>query len=92
MNKTFTNSMLIGAKDCSRKNRDSLARSVSCGCYNCVTIFLANDIRDWKQEDDRNLTALCPYCNEETVIGDDAVYPMKKDFLRAMNAYWIEKC
>ena len=89
--KIFTNSYLFRALDYSRKNNENLMRSVSCGCFSCETLMLANGIRDWKMEEDGRLTAVCPYCGEETVIGDDAVYPMKKEFLREMKRFWHDR-
>ncbi len=87
--KIFTNSYLIRALDYSRRNRDHLMRSVSCGCYSCETIMLANDIRDWKLEDDGGMTAICPFCGKETIIGDGGV-PMKKIFLQELKKFWAE--
>ena len=89
--KLYTNSELINAQRSSINNRDRLMASVSCGCFSCETLMLANGIRDWKMEEDGRLTAVCPYCGEETVIGDDAVYPMKKEFLREMKRFWYDR-
>ena len=90
MNKLkYTNSELIKAHAYSRKNREDLERSISCGCFCCERIFMKNDIEDWVLEDDGQYTAVCPYCDTDSVIGDDSVYPLKKDFLHAMKEYWF---
>ena len=87
-NKKYTQTELYRAYNFSKKNKDSLIGSISCGCFTCETLFLANDIRDWVINDDGQLTAICPYCEADTVIGDSVVYPLKKDFLRAMKKIW----
>ena len=35
------------------------------------------------------LTALCPYCVIDAVIGEGAGYPLTEEFLKKMNAYWF---
>ena len=89
--KLYTNSELIRAQRSSINNRDHLMRSVSCGCYSCETIMLANDIRDWKLEEDGGMTAICPFCGKATIIGDSGI-PMKKIFLQEMRKFWAEQC
>ncbi len=90
--KLYTNSELIRAQRCSINNRDDLMRSVSCGCYSCESILLANSITDWKLEEDGGMTAICPFCGKETIVGDSSVYPMKKIFLQEMKEFWTENC
>ena len=38
-------------------------------------------------EEDDDYTAICPYCGEETIIGDDAVYPIKKAYLKELKEF-----
>ncbi len=83
----YTNSELIRGLDYAHHNRGSLQRSVSCGCFNCQNILLANDIRDYRLEEDGDFTAICPYCQEESIIGDDAVYPIKKAYLQELKEF-----
>ena len=91
MKKLYTNSELIGAQRRSIGNRNSLMASVSCGCYSCETIMLSNEIRDWKLEDNGEMTAICPFCGKETIIGDDGI-PIKKIFLQEMRKFWADYC
>lgn len=88
-NKKYTNSELIKAHNYSKNNRDCLSRSISCGCFYCKKLLMANDVYDWVLDDDGQQTALCPYCGSDSIIGDDCVYPLKKDFLEAMHKYWF---
>ena len=87
--KKYSNSELYRVYDYSISNKEELTRSVSCGCFSCETLLMANDIRDWMEEDGK-LTAVCPYCGKPT-IGDCNLYPLKKEFLREMKKFWNEK-
>ena len=87
----YPSSVFIRAYACSKRNWDDLNRSVICGCYNCGTIFLCNDIREWTGLDYKtaiNATAVCPYCGKSTVIGKSSEYPLDKEFLTKMKEYW----
>lgn len=69
-------------------NEGDLRASSKCGCFYCLRIYEPSEIREWI--DDRNgLTALCPYCGIDSVIGDVAGCPISKDFLEAMNKFFF---
>ena len=87
--KFYTNSEMIVAQRNSVNNKDHLMRSVSCGCFSCETLMLANEIRDWKLEEDGGMTAICPFCGKTTIIGDGGS-PMKKIFLQELKKFWAE--
>ena len=38
---------------------------------------------------DFDLTALCPYCGIDAVIGESAGYPLTEEFLEKMRDYWF---
>lgn len=40
-------------------------------------------------EYDGEMTALCPFCNIDSVIGESCGYVITKDFLSEMNEYWF---
>ncbi len=83
-------SVLINAKRQSFGNWGELHRSVMCGCYNCGTVFLSNDIYNWIGLDGRNAdnaTAVCPFCGVNAVIPESPAYPLKKDFLDYLKKY-----
>lgn len=42
-------------------------KSKDCGCFNCLEHFSPNKITNWI-ENSKEKTALCPYCNCDTVI------------------------
>lgn len=65
-------------------NRDSLKASAKCGCFYCQTIFDPKEIVDWT---DGGQTALCPYCDIDSVIGDSSGYPITEAFLKEMRDF-----
>ena len=86
-------SVLIDARRHSVHNGGEIIRSVTCGCYQCGTIFLSNQIYDWIGMDGKsmdNATAVCPFCGRTSVIADSVAYPLKKDFLDYLKAYCIK--
>ena len=60
-----------------------------CGCVYCLNIFKPSEIFDFTIEPDGGHTALCPYCDIDSVIGDSSGFPITKEFLKKMNEYWF---
>jgi len=75
------------AHDHCTSNYKELQKSKICGCFYCEKIFDPNEITEWIQ--DSELTAVCPYCNIDSVIGDASGIPITKKFLKEMNKYWF---
>lgn len=48
-----------------------------CGCFHCLKVFDTKEL-EWV---DFDLTALCPYCSIDAVIGESAGYPLTEEFL-----------
>ena len=66
------------------KNKEIIKNSNKVACYYCLNIYDANLIRDYTND----LTAICPYCNVDSIIGDITKYPIEnKNFLEHMNWY-----
>jgi hypothetical protein len=64
-----------------------LHHSAVCGCFFCCETFSFNEIEDWV---DRGVTALCPECGIDAVIGDASGYAVDDaDFLGAMRRFWF---
>ena len=85
----------IHAITATNDNFDVIQSSQKCGCYKCGRIFAPHEITEWV--DDINLmpddspnikTALCPYCDSDTVLGDAAGYPLTENFFAMMRDYW----
>ena len=43
-----------------------------CGCFYCLEIFNPSEITEWV--DDKGNTAICPYCNIDSIIGRNSGY------------------
>ena len=67
-------------------NRTEIVQSKLCGCFYCLQIFKPDEVIAWTDEEDpRGLTALCPHCGIDSVIGDRSGFPAgNEDFLKAM--------
>lgn len=74
-------------------NKNQIMESGKCGCFFCLAIFLPEIIEKWSDENDSELeqTAICPYCNKETIIGDASGYTITVRFLHNMYKTWFRK-
>ena len=43
-----------------------------------------------KYEYDEEMTALCPFCQIDSVIGESCGYPVTREFLEKMNEFWFD--
>lgn len=68
-------------------NKVEIEASKICGCFYCLAIFKPAKIIEWIN---RNLTAICPKCTVDTVIGSASDLPISEDFLRQARAYWFK--
>lgn len=82
----------------SSKHRDEIEASSLCGCFYCLSIFAASEITEWVDwpadvpedlELSLGITALCPKCGIDSVIGDKSGFPVTTDFLAAMERHWF---
>ena len=72
---------------------DDLKKDEKCGCFYCMNIFSPGEIEEWIVDDnpcDELGTAICPYCDIDSVIGESSGYPITKEFLKKMNEYWFD--
>jgi hypothetical protein len=81
----------IQAKKHSIFNSAEIARSETCGCYYCLSIFRFNQIEEWVDEEKDKIgqTALCPTCGIDAVIGSASGYSIDQKFLEQMQQYWF---
>ena len=75
----------------SGNHRAEVTASTLCGCFYCCESFPPAEIAKWVDEDrtGEGQTALCPKCGIDSVIGDDAGFPVSQAFLAAMKAHWF---
>jgi len=78
---------IIAAHKYCTNNKERLQRDSVCGCFYCLKIFSPKEITEWIP--DTNGTALCPYCEIDSVIGESSGYPITKEFLEEMQKYWF---
>lgn len=77
----------IKAHDFCSNNRESLMQDKICGCFYCLEIFEPSEIKRWLNEGSG--TAICPYCQIDSVIGESSGYPITKEFLQKMHEQWF---
>ena len=70
-------------------NYSKIKNDKICGCIYCLKIFKPSEIYDWTIEPNGDHTALCPYCNIDSVIGESSGCPITEEFLNKMNKYWF---
>lgn len=77
----------IKAHHYSSNHRKHLLKDHVCGCFYCLSIFDPSEIKEWVE--DQGGTALCPYCDIDSIIGESSGYPITKEFLMKMHNYWF---
>ena len=70
------------------ENHDSVRGSAMCGCYHCCSIFPSSEMtmEDWI-EDRHGMTAVCPRCHIDSVLGDATGIPIDKEALGEFRDY-----
>ena len=81
----------IEAHKVSSNHREQIEQSDLCGCFYCLSIYPPSEILDWCDEshDLVAVTALCPKCGIDSVIGSASGYPVTKEFLKKMTTHWF---
>lgn len=80
---------VISAHTHSSNHRAELLQSQCCGCFDCLATFSAGDIEHWIDVvDGVGVTALCPQCGNDCVVGSASGYSVEQYFLQRMHAYW----
>src|SRR5262245_63477633 len=69
------------------QHRAEVEASEWCGCFHCLAIFRPEDIDVWVDEE--NVTAVCPECGIDSVIGSASGYPITDAFLGQMRRHWF---
>lgn len=70
----------------SLNNRADLSEGGACGCFYCLAVLDASEVRDWID----GTTARCPRCGIDAVLSHRAA-PIDPGFLRRMRARWFER-
>lgn len=81
---------IVAAHRHSSRHREEVRRSELGGCFYCLQTFPPAAIREWTDERDAmGVTALCPHCGIDSVIGDASGFPVTVEFLGRMRAHWF---
>ena len=87
---TMSRNEYFKASEFARHNKTILQNDKLCGCYRCLRIFPTHDINEYCLEGflgNEELTAICPYCKVDSLIGEGSEYPINVEFLRLMYGY-----
>ncbi len=63
-------------------NASEIKPGKECGCFFCLRIFPADEIVEFVDDDQ---TALCPYCDIDSVIVDGPDVEISKEILAELN-------
>ncbi|HEX8046060.1 cytoplasmic protein [Rhizobium sp.] len=85
---------IVDAYHHSIRNRAELKLSKMSGCFHCLEVFPVAEIWEWireTREEDELLTAMCPRCGIDAVIGDASGYAIADvQFLERMRSRWFD--
>jgi len=78
------------AHEFSSNHRAELEKDKVCGCFDCLRIFSPSEIKEWVPEspDGECVTAVCPFCGDDSIIGESSGYPIIPEFLFEMKKRW----
>ena len=91
----FSKAKLKAAHEHCVLHEAELKQSDRCGCFCCLEEFPPSDITEWTQDENvpagkTGVTALCPQCGIDSVIGSASGYPITQPFLTAMKNHFFE--
>lgn len=88
--KKYTNLELSRLYSDSIYNEEEIERTILCACFSCQKKFFSSEIRDWVVMDGHKKTAICPFCDSDTVIPDDGRGDITIEKLKALKDYYEE--
>lgn len=72
-------------------NRALIVETPECGCFHCGSRFPGSKVSKWLDEGDKEMTALCPYCGDDTVVVGTTELPLSTALLTKLYIHWFEK-
>ena len=89
-NKAWTIDALKAVYSHSIRNEESILKSDFCGCFHCISILAATDIKSSEMvvEKDGFRTAICPICGIDSVLGDASV-EISAEILESLNGLYF---
>jgi hypothetical protein len=91
---------ILAAHKHSSRHRAEIMSSNQCGCFDCLEIFVPSEVQDWVDwpkgtpddlELESGMTALCPFCGIDSVVGTSSGFPVNSEFLRQMRKHWFNE-
>lgn len=79
-----TDPRLLSIRTHASDNEIEILQSKTCSCFFCRQTYDARKVNDWIN-DERGVTAICPECGMDAVIGDASGLSLDKDLLKEMN-------
>ena len=70
------------------RNKIAIQNCTEVGCYYCQKIFNSQEIKEWT---DKDQTAICPFCDTDSVIPNLAEYKLTEEMLQQANKFWYKK-
>lgn len=88
--KAWTVDALKAVYSHSIRNEESINNSDFCGCFHCISIFPAVDVKsaEFIIEKDGSRTEICPICGIDSVLGDASV-EITAELLEEMNSHYF---
>ena len=88
--------LVLAHKHCSG-NRVAISQSSLCACFYCLKTFPGEAIQTWwdqpqdavNGEEALGMTAVCPFCGIDSVLGDQCGYELSEEFLKKMEQFWF---
>lgn len=77
---------LVAAHRHSYRNRVEIEQSTRCGCFSCSRVFDATEVEDYIDDGE---TALCPYCDVDSVVGDASGIELNPIVLNELNKMYF---
>ncbi len=78
----------IEAHALSINNKSLILESNRCGCFYCKKMFDPDKINEWIK-DKLDETAVCPFCNIDSVIPETEDIKIDEELLQNMRNYWF---
>lgn len=91
LSKNAVEAELQRAYSFSSNHKIELEKDKKSGCFACVKIFSPSEIKEWylETEDGDEVTAICPYCGIDAVIGEHSGFRIDAKLLKKMNERWF---
>lgn len=80
----LTKKALASIESHTKGNDAEILKSKNCSCLFCRHTYDARKVSDWI-DDPKGMTAICPECGMDAVVGDASGYTFDKDTLRSIN-------